>query len=144
MPSTLFTDAVEKYITTPPEERKKRYDSNARRQYDYKIRKYGKDAVRNLALIAAGYELKQNREIFGVEEMWVLLNAVVTKRAGEVTHRGEFFLALIDAIISAAAASAIRDKKEILTVKVERAPIGSPPFEQITYKNVEKRLKGIL
>jgi hypothetical protein len=142
--NTIFTDKLEEYLSTPIEERKKKYDQNTRDQYNYKIKKYAKNALRNLTLIAAGYNEERVRDIFDADIMMSLLNAVVTKTNGVKTHHGEYFLALVYAIQSAASAAAISNDKEIIEIEVKRKPAVSPTYQQVDLTRSDKKKREIL
>lgn len=119
---TIFTDRLEKYITTPPEERKKRYEPNEIRTNNYKIKKYAKSALKNLAIIAAGYEEKRVGKIFDIELMEFLLKSVIPKIGHEQTWNGKYYNVLIHAIADAANSN-VSQKRERIEVDVKTRPL---------------------
>jgi len=125
--SVIFTDRLEEYITTPPAERKDKYGANQIRQNDYKLKKYAKAALKNLGLIAAGYEEKRVREIFDVEVMEFLLKAVIPKIGHDRGGFGRYYNVLIHAIAEAANSNMCGDR-EIIEVDVKTHPLASKGF----------------
>ena len=149
MTKTTFTEKLADYMKFSTEERKKfsEENPNLKRQYDYKIRKYAKDALKNLTLIAAGYEGKRVQEIFDVDMMMFLLNAVVSKTYDVKTHQGTYYMALLSAIKAAlgGASMAASNNHESITIEVKKIEVGQPSWQRIdlTDGNKERSLKHI-
>ncbi|MGA2918120.1 hypothetical protein [Methanoregula sp.] len=102
----ILNPRTRQYLQTRNTEKPRDEDEkNRQKQYDYRIKRHAKQALKDLALVAAAYHEKRTRDIFSINDLTNLVSAVVYKNGNDVTDHGPYYHVLIDAIIAAMNAS---------------------------------------
>ena len=93
----LMREHLQTRNKTEPIDEKER---DNRKQSDFVITRHAKQALKDLALVAAAYPEKRTQDIFSIDDLTTLVSAIIFKNGSDVTNHGPYYHVLIDAIIA--------------------------------------------
>jgi hypothetical protein len=93
----MLGKAMRKYVM---EEKKEKYSKEKRNVYDYRLKKYAVQALKDLALLAEKLPEKQQSEIFSVENTSPFLRTLFSLESDDVEKRKRRVIGLWHALFS--------------------------------------------